>query len=310
MRDGQSIRRVERLLLGEFTKVSSFDTPDWVMELVITLSHRSCQPYTLPSLGCPTLFTRALFVILTHKSSLRLDQALAKCAESEQASAALTEELVELRQRVSDTEAGGDKSAANGSGGGEGSPESACGQGGADEADGAEETPESSDRVDDDGADADTAAGRDGVSVPVALDGDVEAKNLHAGDLEQRMLNLQQRLDEEQDRARGIQIELEQKSVELEDRLAEEQARARSFQAELEVARGLMLASEKNGDEAMAAAATEAARAAEAREELDVAESELKGLRGRLVEFEEESVRASELKATLEITRDTVDEIR
>lgn len=67
---------------------------------------------------------------------------------------------------------------------------------------------------------------------------------------------------------------------------------------------------ENTAVEAMKAAETEASRGAELRDCFENAEAEMLGLRERMVEWEEEFSRATELKRTLEMTRDALDELR
>lgn len=230
------------------------------------------------------------------KASQRLEQALARCAAQEQALKESGEELQELRGRVSlvssakkeDTIAGEEPTEQDAAG--------ADGEGIGGRADEAE-------------VGAGDLASEAGVSAS-GSEGP-EANLLRLEKLEQDPSALERRrLVDEQRRAREVVAELEQRSTELEDRLAEEQNRARGFYTELEAARGRVAAAEKHGDEAMAAAATEASRAAEVREALEEAEVELRRLRSRQVEWEEESSRVAELKVTLEMTRDTLDEVR
>lgn len=119
--------------------------------------------------------------------------------------------------------------------------------------------------------------------------------------------------DESLEKMRDLAAKLREegeRSADLQERLHTEQSRCRDFEADLAVALARVAALEQSGKEAMEAAGTEAARAAEAREGLEVAEAEVVALRARLVESEEEAARATELKATLEITRDALDELR
>lgn len=103
----------------------------------------------------------------------------------------------------------------------------------------------------------------------------------------------------------------EPKEQDQERLIAAEQSRSlRELQADLEVALARVTELERSGSEAMQAAGTEAARAAEAREGLEGAEAELVELRGRRLEWEEEMTRSAELKGTLEVTRDALDELR
>ena len=99
-------------------------------------------------------------------------------------------------------------------------------------------------------------------------------------------------------------------TADLEKRLTLEETLSQELRDEVEFMKAKLQVSEKSGEEAMRAAATEAARAAEVREELETAEVNLQGMRGRLAEYEEESVRMAELKGTLEIARDALDELR
>lgn len=116
---------------------------------------------------------------------------------------------------------------------------------------------------------------------------------------------------QEQQQQEPEERSLKPEGQEQEHLLAAEQSRSfRELQADLNIALARVEELERSGSEAMEAAGTEAARAAAAREGLEGAEAELVELRGRLGEWEEEMTRAAELKGTLEMTRDAMDELR
>lgn len=100
----------------------------------------------------------------------------------------------------------------------------------------------------------------------------------------------------------------------LERQLSLERSQAETnsgeLRGEIEALLERVKGAEKGEEEAMKAAATEARRAAEVREDAEGAQTELAWLRARLAEAEEESERAAELKGTLEVTRDALDELR
>lgn len=101
-----------------------------------------------------------------------------------------------------------------------------------------------------------------------------------------------------------------ERASDLEKRLNIEETFSWELREEAKGLRASLQEAEKLGEEAMQAAGTEAARAAELREGFQTAEAELEEMRRRLIEYEEDSVRAAELKGTLEMTRDALDELR
>lgn len=208
-------------------------------------------------------------------------QVLSRCEEKERALSEADREMQELRDRVSEMSEALDKRTVGAAGGG-GGREGEAGEG--------------------DSPTEEIAAKADG--------DDVKARELRIEELEKQNSTLEESFMQERAQIQGVLSEFEKKSTELEHRLAEEQARAQGFCDELEAMRGRVIAAEKHGDEAISAAATEASRAAQARELLEASEAELKELRQARADWEDESARAAELKATLEITRDALDEAR
>ena len=260
------------------------------------------------------------------QANQRLEQALSKSGESEQALQHLGLEADSLRERLS-TALSSNARLGSGDGDGEGNGnavgERIRGEGGA-PTDSAKQDQEGEGEGGGGGGGGQEGAGNAGGGDSIAEDVDniaaataTTATATTTADPESARATLARDLEAASSKLQEETVKLrraEETCSDLERRLSLEQGLSRDKSEELHAEIKALLervkGAEKGEEEAMKAAATEASRAAEVREGAEGAQTELAWLRARLAESEEESERATELKGTLEVTRDALDELR